>query len=196
MIEVSEQVVQQINIADYLLENLSKADPCAIVAGGAPRDWKLGQPARDLDIYIYLGGGRLTASQEQSWLERLLGVKLSRIEQRCTETYKLNPHIHRVWKGNYEGLDFDIIVCNHDTRSINIVNTFPIGLCQAWYKGGSIRTTKKFRIDAKFKLLTKYGELYADSSKYITKIRSKFPDNTYVSSPEKLLDILVEVDDD
>lgn len=196
MIEVVEQVVQQINMADYLLEKLSKADPCVVIAGGAPRDWKLGKPARDLDIYMYLGGGRLTAHQEQSWLERLLDVKLSCIEQRCTETYNLNPHIHRVWKGVYEGLDFDIIVCNHDTRSINIVNTFPIGLCQAWYKGGSIKTTKKFRIDAKFKLLTKYGKLYADSSKYITKIRSKFPEYRFVRSPDELLDTLVEVDDD
>jgi len=40
------------SIADEVLSRLEVIDPTCILAGGAPRDWWLGQSCNDLDFYI------------------------------------------------------------------------------------------------------------------------------------------------
>ena len=45
-------VQEQKDIGKELLEKLYLLDPCVVIAGGAARDWYLGNKANDLDIYL------------------------------------------------------------------------------------------------------------------------------------------------
>lgn len=49
-------IAEQQGIADEILVLLTRLDPNVVIAGGAPRDWMLGNLAADLDIYIYIPG--------------------------------------------------------------------------------------------------------------------------------------------
>ena len=61
-------IEQQKLVADKVLNQLYLICPEAIVAGGAPRDWYLGKPANDIDVYF--SSTTTTASKLNKQLEK------------------------------------------------------------------------------------------------------------------------------
>ena len=71
---------QQKLTADGILGILEQFNPDCILAGGAPRDWYMGNPCNDLDIFVGNSSGDLLNHLEEN------GVK------ECLEFKELLPH--------------------------------------------------------------------------------------------------------
>ena len=57
---------------------------------------------------------------------------------------------------------------------------FPFGICQAWWKGENIYTTKYFDESVNHKILRVLNDLYNDEDGYIQKIKDKFPNYLFI----------------
>ncbi len=171
----------QKSVAKRVLNKLELFDPSCILAGGAPRDWYFGNIANDLDFYVYFRPD-LSSGWRQSQLKKI-GLKGFRAKGRedaeFPENYKKNPHLMAVYEGKVSGEIVQIMFMDEKTFHC-VVDLFPFGICQTWWKGDEIKTTRNFDISVKHKILYLLNELYADSDGYIEKIKNKFPDYAFV----------------
>ena len=188
-------IEEQQEVAKYVLQKLEIIDPCCILAGGAPRDWDLGTPANDLDFYLYLGHNSVSWTMEHQI--KAIGFPDARQIGRDSEDsniYESNPNIVRVYETHVKGVKVQFIILSRPTYGI--VETFPFNMCQAWWKGDKIHTSKAFQIGKKLGILYKCGETYAEQDRYVEKIKARFncgkqPGYTYVTTKEKFLDAIL-----
>lgn len=187
---MSNEIKKQKAIADRVLEKIELMDPSAIVAGGAPRDWHFDREAKDLDVFLYwrkdLNNGFLKNTLEK------LGFNVSRKawDESCEKPgYKRNEIIHSVWDSEVDGFPVQFIICRSPT--FGVVETFPLSICQAWYKNGKVRTTRSFKTGENNKYILKTNDLYADGDDYVARILKKFPDMHYYSTRETLINSLI-----
>jgi hypothetical protein len=72
-------IEQQQKVSFKVLQVLRKIDKDAIIAGGAPRNWKEGKLANDIDCYLRWFGG--SCKDMCNTLEELLGVPIRRVHE-------------------------------------------------------------------------------------------------------------------
>lgn len=177
---------KQKNTADKALDILFSVCPSAIVAGGAPRDWYLGNPAKDIDIFI---------TTDNRWTTRVTGRVLSRLgfenvspivpKEDGIQNYTKNPNIKFVYNCKLDGESIQIIVLYDSTY--RIVDTFAFNICKVWYKNSKINTTADFEYAVSNKVIVKQGELYSSTTAYKDKIVNKFPEYKYYNSESEFL---------
>ena len=164
----------QKKVADEVLQKLRTYDKNAILAGGAPRDWYLGNLARDLDFYF---------STNQKWFGDVqssmnaLGLP-SDCYEGDSQLYDRNPDILGVFSGYFMDMNIQLICVK--TTPADAVRKFALDICQAWYFDGRIYTTKDFDISVEKKIIRITNNLYADKDGYVQKILYKFPDFLFV----------------
>ena len=183
-------IAQQKQLADNILQRLFPIDPFAIVAGGAARDWYFGNEARDLDIYFH-PGKHYTSGLMRRILEHIgLNVSKEKTKEDVSEQYELNCNLEAVY--DISGLEMPVQLMLMGAPTFDcVVPQFPLSLCQAWYKDGKLSTGKDFDISVKHRVLYKTNALYGDESRYIKKIRDRFPDYTYYDSKLNFLETLL-----
>lgn len=183
----NEELIQkQKQVADKVLDRLEIIDPSCIVAGGAPRDWTMGKPASDVDIFLSVSECN-TMSTVLKQIQKALGStgiseaaynKLSeKIDcgintDKVAQLYRTNPDILFVFNAEVDGVNCQIICVKVPTYQV--VDKFPFGICKVWYKNGAIRTTKAFDLALALKVLVLTGTLYNNEDFYVKKIREKF----------------------
>lgn len=174
---------QQKFIADKVLHAIEGFDPTCIVAGGAPRDWWLGREASDIDLFFhYREGG--TAREVKTLLERAIGKSVSRLgTDRFSEEYKVNKDLKTVWEAEIEGMRVQFMEMSIPTWTV--VDHFPLTICKAWYKHGCVQAYPEFKKSVEGMFIIKTNELYLDGSRYLNKIKGKFPDFKYYSNYEE-----------
>lgn len=186
--EYNMNIQEQKAIGKELLEKLYILSPSVVIAGGAARDWYLGQEARDLDIYLSYranqpihGNGAIIAN----WLGidekdfKTLGVQFDENKDQ-SETYAINPNVRCVYEFEYKGMTVQII--NMHTEYVN-VSDFCLSICQAWTKDCErIYTTKDFNYSVKNRVIYKTGEIYLEKARYIDKMKSRFPEYSFFES--------------
>lgn len=184
---------KQKEIADKALEMLYPICPNAIVAGGAPRDWFLGNTAKDIDIFI-TADDRWVNKDVTSVLRYVGFENASPIVPNEVDflNYTKNPRIKAVYNCKLDSQDIQIIVLFG--RTYTIVDTFAFNICKAWYKNGKVNTTPDFNYAVTNKVLIKQGELYASTKAYRDKIIAKFPDYKYYESEYAFLQRVTEMD--
>lgn len=183
-------IEKQMDVAQRVLNKLELFDPSCILAGGAPRDWYFGNLANDLDFYVYFRPD-LPSWWRTNQLEKI-GLKgflpKGREDFEFPENYKRNPHLMAVYEGSVSGEKVQIMFMDEKTFHC-VVDLFPFGICQAWWKGkdyidyhtnSSIHTTRHFDESVNHKTLRLLNDLYADSDGYIEKIKNKFPDYLFI----------------
>jgi len=192
---ITHTIKEQQEVAKHILQKLEIIDPCCILAGGAPRDWDLGVPANDLDFYLFLGHNSMSWTMEHQLKSiGFCAVRQIGRDSKDSDIYKSNPNIVRVYETHIQGVKVQFIVCSKPT--FGIVETFPFNMCQAWWKGDKIHTSKAFQIGKKLGILYKCGETYAEQDRYIEKMKTrfnceKFSGYTYVTTKEKFLDAIL-----
>ena len=139
-------IKEQKEIADELLECLSIVCPNVILAGGAPRDWYMGNPANDLDIYLALPD--LTYGSNKRQLSKVLPEEVVTVkgeyETHSNPLYKHMKHLKRIYYLRYKGIDVQIIQLNEVKDVWNTVDNIDCSICKAWYKNGKVNTTTPF----------------------------------------------------
>lgn len=172
---------KQKEVAQEVLKKLELFDPSCILAGGAPRDWYFGNVANDLDFYVYFRPD-LPLSWRVSQLNKV-GLKNFRLKGRedgdFPESYKRNPHLMCVFEGVYKGEKVQVMFMDQKTFNC-VIDLFPFGICQVWWKGDKIKTSNEFDLSVKHKILKLLNDLYSDADGYVEKIRNKFPDYLFI----------------
>ena len=193
---ISEKIAMQKAVADKCLSMIELIDPTAIVAGGAPRDWYFGKEASDIDIFFYFRAD-LNIPTIEYQLERVGFCNFKSLGKRELETddsqYSKNPNLRYAWQAEIDGEVVQLILMNAPTF-LSAVPKFPLNICRIWYKRSEINLTQDFKRAVKWKAIVKCDNLYADSDRYLEKIKSKFPEYDFYSSYEHLAQGLLNVD--
>ena len=180
---LSDQTIEnQKRIADNLLELCENLDPTCIIAGGAPRDWYFGNPAKDLDVFMYFRPD-LTNSSVLRLLKKNISPDLKPLPFSAEGlNYELNPNIQMVYEFKFEGINVQIVLVKKPTWGI--VEEFAFNICQAWYKNKKCNYSHDFYFAADKKIIVKTGSLYACTQAYSDRIRKKFSNFKFVETPE------------
>lgn len=188
-IETAMQIRSQQVTADAVLRMMFVLDPNSCILGGAPRDWALGNTAKDLDVYIQTPEDE---PPEVTKLRIILAMDLqeNEVEDITSSSYyvaNLDNGVRYVFniKGCY--MPIQVIVC--DRKPIEMLDVFHGSLSKVsyvrltdWnpfdnYGKTGIETTMDFDISKKFKIHMVYQK---DDLRYISKVMSKYPEFTTV----------------
>lgn len=164
---------KQKKVATEILHKLECADPYAILAGGAPRDWYFNMEANDLDFYVHLQPA--TCGFENLRWERL-GLNLARIDwnDNRSEEYKCMKHLARIYEGVEDGVKFQVMVMREPTFK-SVVPMFGASVCMAWWKGDNVRLGQEFELSHVFKTIFKKDD-YTAKEKHIVKMKERYPE--------------------
>ena len=184
-------IQEQKDIGKELLEKLDLLDPCVVIAGGAARDWYLGNKANDLDIYLSYHPNLTLGSNKRSIAKALsipedsietLGVQFDENVDKTTD-YVVNPNVRCVYEFEYKGMMVQII--NMHTEFVR-VEDFCFSICQAWTKDcESIEGTEAFYYSVKRKIVYKTGKFYSHKGRYIAKMMNNFPEYIFLKEKPK-----------
>lgn len=178
-------IKHQKQVADKVLAAIESFDLTCVVAGGAPRDWYLGRQATDIDLFFHYRP-RASAKEVKMLLERALDVSVNRLgADNFSEEYKVNKDLKTVWQTEVDGVVVQFMEMVKPTWGV--VDHFPLSICKAWYKKGKIFISSDFKKSLESKVIFKTNPIYMDSSRYLKKILSKFPEYTYYESYEDYL---------
>ena len=172
--EIVSQIDAQKAVADKVLKALFPIDPYAIVAGGAPRDWYMGNAAKDVDVFFNVGRRPYWVIKKQ--LEEV-GISnfIEKTGENIPENYKANPHLRCVFDIVIDGIQVQIMAMECST--FQVVEMFPFSICQVWYKNGNIGVDPTFRYTVETKsILMTQNELYGAENKYTERLKTKFPE--------------------
>ena len=138
-------ITQQKTIADHILEQMFTIDPYVILAGGAPRDWLLGNTANDLDIYFY---SHANARDTKKQLEIALGQSVAYLskDSPAKSMYKHMEALVRVFETTIKGMKVQLIQLATPKDTFRVVDKMSVSICKAWYKGGVINTHTDFKL--------------------------------------------------
>jgi hypothetical protein len=142
-------IQEQQAIADELLSKLEIIAPHAILAGGAPRDWYMGNTANDLDFY-FSGIQGLQMRHTLFQLDKVLPKDCTRNKD-CFVADKTKEDLYKHLKGllhihyyEYKGLPVQFIEMQEAKDVFKAVDNFSCSICKVWYKAGKIKTTPIF----------------------------------------------------
>jgi hypothetical protein len=185
----SKTIESQKTCAHAALNMLHIVDPYSCILGGAPRDWALGNPAKDLDIYIhgYPNESRDSIKDRISQALQLQADELEDVTNNSYYTHSLDNGVVGVLNVKNCFMPIQIVLC--DRQPIEMLNTFHGSLSKASYTRGyywdyltnsedyELDTSVEFDISKEFKvhLIRKN-----DDPKYIAKIKAKYPEFTHI----------------
>lgn len=163
-------IMWQIIAAKRMLSNLWILCPSAVVAGGAPRDWYFGKPAKDIDCYI----ADVELKQVLN-LFKLAGIKIKEIKKGENRgVYARNNNLELVVDFRYMFLDFQLMLMQGTTVD-GTIDSFPISVCKIEYNGTHVVPSYEFKVAEAAKVLL-IDKRYKLDDPYIVKIIKKFPD--------------------
>lgn len=173
-------IYEQKSTADIVLGKLEILDPSAIIAGGAPRDWSLGLPASDIDVFVHCPRTMQGQAQMMRTLSKMFEVPVQVLGPDLAPEYKMNSSIEDVYQLEVSGTTVQVI--RSKTPTFRTLEGFPISLSKAWYKGQIIRTERSFDVSVENGVMWKTLPDYPREHKYLNKIRLKFPTWRYFDS--------------
>jgi len=184
-------------------------DKRIIIAGGAVRDFVMGKPYRDIDIWI----PEVKKGQKAFTLEAVIpqqlefgdddnisSTPLDLADQPRDNPYEDVKGILSVHDMYYKGTQYQLIFVPDNPKEL-VENHFDFGFCRIFHDGHKIHTTKAFETDRDNKTLT-YDISTMDRANIekIEKVRGpkllkKYPDFTLIkvgkkkSSPSRIVNL-------
>ena len=192
---VESTIAHQKAVAASVLERIKTLDENAILAGGAPGDWRRGIPARDLDFYIQ--GERLGFAEQK--LEQLgfevesAFDKSSRNKRvKTTRAYTWNPDIDGVKNSTIEGVECQFIFVT--VPVVDLIPKFAMNTSQIWWDGKYSWVTHDYRMFMKYGAVYPTGEVYSREEEFMQKTRIKFKDYKLFTSKEEFAVYTIDLD--
>lgn len=154
--------------ARYILGELRKTSPQAILAGGAVRDTYFGVEPKDYDFFVPTKAFKaVTGSLMAKYGKGSFSDK--------KYAYARNSYLKGVYDTKIEGCDVQIMSSDfegNDDFALNVVNTFDFGINRIYYDGGGIlRDTEDFQKDDSQNTMTLYT---LNDIKYLPKYLDRF----------------------
>lgn len=170
--------------ADIILEKLELADPHAILAGGAPRDWYMGKECNDLDFYVYLNPKNTTETNFHQLQGVLAQIGILDLENISYESmtdekgaYSCMEHLRTVLEGTYY-IDEDTpvkvqVMIMYSPTFDCVVDKMGCSLSRIWYKNGKITPTFDFLFTLEHKIMY-YVDDMTFKETYAIKMKERF----------------------
>jgi hypothetical protein len=168
--------------------------PNAVIAGGAPRDWLLREPARDVDIFVYEPSWeRLQPAVIKERLEEILGIALGLKGTPEYDVPRERQGLLYVFEGVFHwgvfGLSgVQIIV--HNIPVNEVYKSFPTSLSRYWIERGPIVYYSLLAWLGVFnrKIYCRDIEFTEKQRQYLMKIWRKVPEYAVVTDNEGYID--------
>lgn len=171
-------ILLQKQIATMLLHKLEGADPHAILAGGAPRDWYFEKEANDLDFYIHLPNSTNFFDdlrfKRLGFTGELSLSKMDWVTDERAEEYKCMEHLKCIYEGSYQGVPFQIMIMREPLFK-SVIPMMGTSVCMAWWKGGEIKLEPVFELSHIFKTIFKKDD-YTAKEKHVKKMIERYPE--------------------
>lgn len=165
-----------IDTIDDFTKNVIQYTGRPIVCGGAIRDYALGKPIGDIDMYV----GRGFASTIKNKLTKNAIAYMTKSQAGPISYKKMNKSIDEVISFNYNGFDFDLIFCG-STSHLSIWTTYDNNLCKFAYDPVSrmCHVAPEALNDSSMKTITKNPSVSEDcwkhsKKKHIPKMLAKY----------------------
>ena len=177
---MSKTIEEQKGIAGEVLTQLEIICPHAILAGGAPRDWHMGTPANDLDIYFSLDPDSKVRSNVGQ-LKKVLpeGMVLQKEHaSKQNPMYKHMKALRRIYYYTYKGMDVQLIQLHTLGDVFRAVDNMSCSICKAWWKKKDVVVTYEFRLTLKSKHMF-LNDTYTWDDYHPKKMRERFREAGY-----------------
>jgi len=185
-------IEHQKQVADKVLEQLYLICPEAIVAGGAPRDWYLGKPANDIDVYF--SSTTTTASKLIKQLEKCFDGMQIKFEQQMGKNinplYQTMEGLVRIIEFVLDGVKVQLIQMDTTKRLYSVVGNMSVSVCKVWYTNGKIAPTRDFLITLKSGVMflsPKYNWNDPHPTKMAEMFKDKFTCGTQDIAKERII---------
>lgn len=162
-----EVVRKQKAIAKLILNKLDFPEYEVALAGGAPRDWYLGEKANDLDIFICNVPSDKSLEELKEALQEQLGREVYPLIEKkyeTTEFYGFETHYE------FQGLTQTIQFLFHFKDLKTTVKEFPVNISRIWWDG-EFHTHWTFSFWTNYQLLIFEGGC---NDSYVDKIHFRF----------------------
>lgn len=165
----------QRSIAKDLLSQISIVDPSAILAGGAVRDWYLGAPAKDLDIYVRCPNHQ-TYDDKVDMLSKIGIGNVTPLSKNSAANYTSLPGLLSVFEGDYCGMSVNIMFMNTYSYGENIIKEFDCSICECFMnKDGEYFYSNNFLKTIESKVIF-VNERYTGNEQHVIKMAERFPE--------------------
>lgn len=178
----TDQIKHQKTVADKFLKALERLNPSVIVAGGAPRDWSEGKPAKDIDVFIHYNlVGTAIAVVSNFIQQELPEVEFISVktDERIPEHYKRNPSLKGVLTYMCEDVEVQVMVLSEPTYDL-MRKHFPVSSSMYWYKHGRLDSgSGETYLFEEYKIQLVHPEYFKElnSNPYMLKIRERYPES-------------------
>ncbi len=179
-----DTIAKQKALADRVYALLGKFD--VLLAGGAPRDWHIGQEARDLDFYIYSNTPEIDAKE----LGVLIDTALTPLGGDGYEEMMGEPSLLAVYEGETHGQKVQFMFVNISPLYF-VREKFDISVCKVWYKGGEICMDWEARLSFRERVLVMKDGFKAHAGKLMQ--RDPWSTCAFMGSWGRALDLIAEV---
>lgn len=181
---MTDKIEQQKQVANKILKKLKMIDPCAILAGGAPRDWYFGNEANDLDFYFVSSAVSTGAVIAQ--LNEAFDVKVRQLCEAGTgehsQMYKTMAFLRAIYETEVDGVKVQFIQLKSPGDTFKVVDSMSCSICKAWYT-----ESRGVVLEQDFKLTVSSGVMFlSDGYKWDDRHPSKMKDRFYGVNKFKL----------
>lgn len=166
--QLNVEIQKQMITASTIINILTVSNIAGVVLGGAPRDWTLGVPAKDIDVYV-------------KKIPIGLFPDLVPMNKLSAIGYG-NPAIREIYETVIDGIPIQFM----EVEALNIWDKFPYSISQACYNGTMVTTSEAFKFTLQHKTLVKTGKDYSRGGAYSKKIKRKFKDYATITAEEYL----------
>lgn len=157
-----------VNGPDLWNRILARFPSGAIIAGGAVRDYLLGVPPKDIDVFLPASAWQTPASSDNEFgimSDPRYGLgRIDAIHERQAE-YEALTHVEMVSRGTIEGFTVDLVEITDDFDGESLVKTFDFGINRCWTTGRDVCQTFSCDDDLKNKTVTLYHRDRLERSK-------------------------------
>ncbi len=176
-----DTIAKQKALADRVYALLVE-DYDVLLAGGAPRDWYIGQAARDLDFYVY------SENPEKDLLEisERLGVKF---EPLADKTYE-DLWLQGVLEGGVYGQKVQFMFVSVPPLEL-VKEHFDLSICKVWYKDGEICMDWEARLSFRENIIVMKDGFNKHADKLMQ--RDPWGNFAFMGSWRRALDLIAEM---
>lgn len=166
-------------LAKEILDTLEIICPHAILAGGAPRDWYMGNKCNDFDFYFNLDP-QSTMRSNVTQLNKVLPEGMVRskvVETKPNALYKHMKALRCVHYYTYKGREIQLIQLHTLSDVFKVVDNMSCSICMVWWKGKDVVPSADFMLTYKTEMMY-LNKDYSWSDPHPKKMRERFPDYT------------------
>ena len=177
---MQDLIKHQKEISKKVFEKLKIVCPFVKLAGGAPRDWYLGEPCNDLDFYFCTMASQIVYTRfqlESIFPEASITLLMDRQGGKSDPLYESMKNLIRIWEMVVDGVPVQLIQMKSIADVSNVEEQMDVSICKISYDPvyDEYHKHSDFKITDKSKIIF-LKEGYSLNCPHAQKIKRRFVD--------------------